>query len=157
MTGLSDIFKTLLAFYMTVWLLLLQKVRGVYQLDGNKLSFGVFLKLVGVTKNEDKVALSRSVSVPTMQRSTSIRERRRFLSDRGAEKTSGSNSYSSQHFNLRKRSSTAAATMESAPQAEPTTMASTANPGLLQNEVQGKIKFTCKKSLLMAKGGRKSR
>lgn len=141
---ISDIFKTLVAFYMTVWLLLLQKVRGVYQLDGNKLSFGVFLKLVGVCRDEDKVPLSRSVSVPTMQRSTSIRERRRFLSDRSDQNT---NSYSSQSFHLRKRSSNSSAEESSS------TKEMINN---LRNDVQGRVKFTCKKSLLMAsKGGRK--
>ena len=118
----GDFFKGLVTLYLTIWLLLLKKIKSVYQLDGNRLNFGVFLKLVGL--NREEPSISRSVSVPTMQRSTSIRERRRFLSDRGEYKRD--NSYSRQQFVLRRKKSS-------------------------DQENLGRVKVTCRKSLLHAK------
>ena len=132
---LGEIVKNIIALYFTVWILILRKIRSVYHLDRNGVNFGVFLKLVGLFRDEETPPLSRSVSVPTMQRSTSIRERKRFLSDHGGCKKSLESSVS-QNFVLKKKKET-----------------NTDNklPNLT------KMKLTCKRSLLIAKEEKRSR
>ena len=129
---IGDFFKNLVTLYVTIWLLVIKKLKIAYRLDGKKINFGVFLKLVDYFRTkEENTSMTRSVSFPMMQRSDSIRDlsgRRRFLSEEGGMK----NSYS-QDFTLRKKSNI-----------------NTSSPG--QNNLRvGRMKFTCKRSLLLEK------
>jgi hypothetical protein len=82
--GLGNILKTLVALYISVWLLLLKKLRTVYQCDHGNTNFGVFLTIVGFFRGSGfgkQPELKKTLSLPSIHRSTSIRERRRYLSD----------------------------------------------------------------------------
>jgi len=130
---IGDFVKSLVSLYITIWLLILKKIRDVYQLEGPHINFGVFLKLF---LNSDKEPPKRSVSMPTIHRSISIRERRRNKSDPCmVQKTD--NSFSTQNFLLRRKNS------------------STSLDNLDGNKSAdfqiGKMKFKCRKSLIIAR------
>ena len=130
----TDFFKNLVALYVTIWLLVIKKLKVAYKLDGKKINFGVFLTLVDYFRTkEESSGMTRSVSFPMMQRSDSIRDlngRRRFLSERGAGKNSIDKEYS-QDFTLRRKSKL--------------------NPTNTDKCLSGKMKFTCKRSLILDK------
>ena len=119
----------------TIWLLVIKKLKIGYKLDGNKVNFGVFLKLVDYFRNkEETTSMTRSVSFPMMQRSDSVRDlngRRRFLSAQETRKNRKTEEFS-QDFTLRKKS----------------------NPNY-SSACTGKMKFTCKQSLLLEKQAKK--
>ena len=124
----GDLVKSLVSLYITIWLLIYKKIKDVYQLEGPRINFGVFLKLIF---NSDKEKPKRSVSMPTIHRSTSIRERRRNKSDPCMVKK---DSYSTQNFLLkRKSSSTSLDNLEASSSI---------------NDI-GKMKFKCRKSLIL--------
>ena len=79
--GIGNLLKTLMALYLSIWLLILKKLKVVYQLDGN--NFGIFVSFVGYFRRRRDEKPKRTVSLPSIHRSTSIRERRRFHSDGG--------------------------------------------------------------------------
>ena len=126
---MKDFFKNLVTLYVTIWLLVIKKLKVAYKLDGKKINFGVFLKLVDYFRTkEENSGMTRSVSFPMMQRSDSVRDlsgRRRFLSER-----SGGKKEYSQDFTLRKKSN------QTPPSADIRI---------------GRMKFTCKRSLILDK------
>ena len=134
---IGEFFKNLVTLYVTIWLLVIKKLKIGYKLDGNKVNFGVFLKLVDYFRNkEETTSMTRSVSFPMMQRSDSVRDlngRRRFLSAQESRKSRKTEDFS-QDFTLRKKS-------------DPNH--SSCNPRT------GKMKFTCKQSLLLEKQAKK--
>ena len=131
---IGEFFKNLVTLYVTIWLLVIKKLKIGYKLDGNKVNFGVFLQLVDYfRKKEETTDMTRSVSFPMMQRSDSVRDlngRRRFLSAPESRKNRKTEEFS-QDFTLRKKSD---------PSSTPRT---------------GKMKFTCKQSLLLEKQAKK--
>ena len=132
---IGEFFKNLVTLYVTIWLLVIKKLKIGYKLDGNKVNFGVFLKLVDYFRNkEETTSMTRSVSFPMMQRSDSVRDlngRRRFLSAQETRKNRKTEEFS-QDFTLRKKS----------------------NPNY-SSACTGKMKFTCKQSLLLEKQAKK--
>lgn len=87
--GFVRVVKTLVAIYVSVCLLILKKLRIVLRQRGEESSsnFGLFLGIVAFLRSQfgqqqQRVETKRSFSLPTqtIQRSTSIRERRRNLS-----------------------------------------------------------------------------
>ena len=129
----KDFFKNLVTLYVTIWLLVIKKLKVAYKLDGKKINFGVFLKLVDFFRTkEENSGMTRSVSFPMMQRSDSVRDlngRRRFLSEQSGGRKSLEEKYS-QDFTLRKKSDQ--------------------NPTSADIRI-GKMKFTCKRSLILDK------
>ena len=129
----KDFFKNLVTLYVTIWLLVIKKLKVAYKLDGKKINFGVFLKLVDFFRTkEENSGMTRSVSFPMMQRSDSVRDlngRRRFLSEQSGGRKSLEKKYS-QDFTLRKKSDQ--------------------NPTSADIRI-GKMKFTCKRSLILDK------
>ena len=129
----KDFFKNLVTLYVTIWLLVIKKLKVAYKLDGKKINFGVFLKLVDYFRTkEENSGMTRSVSFPMMQRSDSVRDlngRRRFLSEQSGGRKSLEKKYS-QDFTLRKKSDQ--------------------NPTSADIRI-GKMKFTCKRSLILDK------
>merc|ERR1712061_372904 len=96
-----------MALYLSIWLLILKKLKVVYQLDGN--NFGIFVSFVGYFRRRRDEKPKRTVSIPSIHRSTSIRERRRFHSDGGGltNRKSDNTMFATQQFVLRKRKNTA--------------------------------------------------
>ena len=135
----GDLVKSLVSLYITIWLLILKKIKDVYQLEGPNINFGIFLKVFYRSGEKPK----RSISMPTIHRSTSIRERRRNKSDPLIRSSKIYDSYSTQNFSLRRKTSWD--DIERAPSAAAN---STSVP---QNNEIGKMKIKCKKSLMMAR------
>ena len=129
----KDFFKNLVTLYVTIWLLVIKKLKVAYKLDGKKINFGVFLKLVDYFRTkEENSGMTRSVSFPMMQRSDSVRDlngRRRFLSEQSGGRKNLEKKYS-QDFTLRKKSNE--------------------NPTSADIRI-GRLKFTCKRSLILDK------
>ena len=133
---IGEFFKNLVTLYVTIWLLVIKKLKIGYKLDGNKVNFGVFLKLVDYFRNKEETttSMTRSVSFPMMQRSDSVRDlngRRRFLSAQEGRKSRKTDEFS-QDFTLRKKSDSNQSSTRT-----------------------GKMKFTCKQSLLLEKQAKK--
>ena len=131
----SEVVKSLVSLYITIWLLILKKIKDVYQLEGPNINFGVFLKVF--YRNGEKPR--RSVSMPTIHRSTSIRERRRNKSDPCMVRTKVYDSYSTQSFLLRRKNSSNS--LEDIERAA---------------DDVGKMKFKCRKSLMVAREEKKT-
>ena len=133
---IGEFFKNLVTLYVTIWLLVIKKLKIGYKLDGNKVNFGVFLQLVDYFRKKEETtstSMTRSVSFPMMQRSDSVRDlngRRRFLSAQETRKSKTEEF--SQDFTLRKKS----------------------DPNQSSART-GKMKFTCKQSLLLEKQAKK--
>ena len=134
---IGEFFKNLVTLYVTIWLLVIKKLKIGYKLDGNKVNFGVFLQLVDYFRKKEETtstSMTRSVSFPMMQRSDSVRDlngRRRFLSAQETRKNRKTEEFS-QDFTLRKKS----------------------DPNQSSART-GKMKFTCKQSLLLEKQAKK--
>ena len=160
--GVGNLLKTLMALYLSIWLLILKKLKVVYQLDGKKINFGVFLSFVGYFRKRENEPPTRTNSLPSMQRSTSIRERRRFLSDHSIRGSGGRRSslasssedgasnglFSTQQFILRKRASPPEAASEDNVDT---------SVGKRKKEKVGTLKYTMRKSLMYAMETKKSR
>ena len=153
MGAVGNLLKTLMALYLSIWLLILKKLKVVYQLDASKkINFGVFLSFVGYFRKRESEPPTRTSSLPSMHRSTSIRERRRFLSDhsiRGGGRTSSAEDspFSTQQFILRKRASPSSAASED----------NVDGSVGKKNEKVGTLKYTMRKSLMYAMESKKSR
>lgn len=133
-----------MALYLSIWLLILKKLKVVYQLDGrNQINFGVFLSFVGYFRKRENEPPKRTTSLPSIHRSTSIRERRRFLSDHSVRSRHEVDGFATQQFTLRKRS----------PSSEDTS--SKISLGKKKEKV-GTIKYTLRKSLIYAKDSKSS-
>ena len=145
-----------MALYLSIWLLILKKLKVVYQLDASKkINFGVFLSFVGYFRKRESEPPTRTSSLPSMHRSTSIRERRRFLSDHsirgGGGRTSSAEDspFSTQQFILRKKASSSSASAASEDNVD-------GSVGK-KNEKVGTLKYTMRKSLMYAMESKKSR
>lgn len=136
----GDLVKSLVSLYITIWLLILKKIKDVYQLEGPNINFGIFLKVFYRSGEKPK----RSISMPTIHRSTSIRERRRNKSDPLVRSSKIYDSYSTQNFSLRRKKS-----WEN--DIERGAAANSATSDLPYNNEIGKMKIKCKKSLMMAR------
>ena len=154
MGAVGNLLKTLMALYLSIWLLILKKLKVVYQLDASKkINFGVFLSFVGYFRKRESEPPTRTSSLPSMHRSTSIRERRRFLSDHsirgGGGRTSSAEDspFSTQQFILRKRASPSSAASED----------NVDGSVGKKNEKVGTLKYTMRKSLMYAMESKKSR
>ena len=154
MGAVGNLLKTLMALYLSIWLLILKKLKVVYQLDASKkINFGVFLSFVGYFRKRESEPPTRTSSLPSMHRSTSIRERRRFLSDhsiRGGEGRTSSaedSPFSTQQFILRKKASSSSAASED----------NVDGSVGKKNEKVGTLKYTMRKSLMYAMESKKSR
>ena len=151
--GVGNLLKTLMALYLSIWLLILKKLKVVYQLDASKkINFGVFLSFVGYFRKRESEPPTRTSSLPSMHRSASIRERRRFLSDhsiRGGRTSSKEDSpFSTQQFILRKRAS---------PSATASSEDNVDSSAGKKKEKVGTLKYTMRKSLMYAMESKKSR
>ena len=154
MGAVGNLLKTLMALYLSIWLLILKKLKVVYQLDASKkINFGVFLSFVGYFRKRESEPPTRTSSLPSMHRSTSIRERRRFLSDHsirgGGGRTSSAEDspFSTQQFILRKKASSSSAASED----------NVDGSVGKKNEKVGTLKYTMRKSLMYAMESKKSR
>ena len=152
MGAVGNLLKTLMALYLSIWLLILKKLKVVYQLEpSKKINFGVFLSFVSYFRKRESEPPTRTSSLPSIHRSTSIRERRRFLSDhniRGGRTSSAEDSpFSTQQFILRKRASPSSAASED----------NVDGSVGKKNEKVGTLKYTMRKSLMYAMESKKSR
>ena len=173
--GFGNLLKTLMALYLSIWLLILKQLKVVYQLDGK--NFGVIFGFVGFFRKRDssEQPVKRTVSLPSLKKSKSIRERRRFLSDPDPrpQRNRKENPFATQHFVLRKKPSTTtnktnttAINLDSNSDSKNSSNqnsfgdATTGNDVKLrckQHDTVGKLRYTCRKSLIYAKEEKQSR
>ena len=156
--GIGNLLKTLMALYLSIWLLILKQLKVVYQLDGK--NFGVFFGIVGFFRKRDSEP-KRTISLPSLKKSKSIRERRRFLSDPLAERNRKGNPFATQHFVLRKKPITSINSVENSSNslAGNSSNSQTGNGKISckQHDTVGKLRYTCRKSLIHAKEEKQSR
>ena len=176
--GFGNLLKTLMALYLSIWLLILKQLKVVYQLDGN--NFGVIFGIVGFFRKRDssEQPVKRTVSLPSLKKSKSIRERRRFLSDPDPrpQRNRKENPFATQHFVLRKKPSTTtnktnsttiildsnsdsknSSNQNSFGDATATTGNDVKLTRCKQHDTVGKLRYTCRKSLIYAKEEKQSR
>ena len=173
--GFGNLLKTLMALYLSIWLLILKQLKVVYQLDGN--NFGVIFGIVGFFRKRDssEQPVKRTVSLPSLKKSKSIRERRRFLSDPDPrpQRNRKENPFATQHFVLRKKPSTTttnttiildsnsdpknSSNQNSFGDATASTTGNDVKARCKQHDTVGRLRYTCRKSLIYAKEEKQSR